>query len=134
MTAVGTGVPGSSGDGGDATEAQVNFAKNIAFDGSGNLYISEASGARVRKVDRSTGKISTVAGNGNHGFWGDGDLARYANLSAPEGIAFDGSGNLYIADSSNNRIRKVDASGIISTVAGNGNSGVSGDGGSCHVG
>ncbi|MFC3803718.1 cadherin-like beta sandwich domain-containing protein [Cohnella sp. GCM10012308] len=128
VTAVGTGVPGSSGDGGDATDAQVNFAKNVALDGSGNLYISEFFGSRVRKVDRSTGKISTVAGDGNFGSGGDGGPAESASLFAPEAIAFDSGGNLYIADSGNHRIRKVDTDGNISTVAGNGNDGNSGDG------
>ncbi len=100
----------------------------IALDNSGNLYIADTFNQRIRKVDTS-GAISTVAGNGTSGFSGDGGAATDANLSGPVGIYVDGSGDLYIADNANGRIRKVDPSGIISTVAGSGAFSPTGDGG-----
>jgi hypothetical protein len=114
-----TGVAGFSGDGGAATLAQLSDPWGVALDAAGNLYIADRINHRIRKVDAS-GTISTVAGNGTAGFSGDGGDATLAQLSDPRGVALDAAGNLYIADLSNNRIRKVDASGTISTVAGNG--------------
>ena len=102
------------------------------MDSSGNLYIPDAGACVLRKVTAATGIISTVVGNGTCGFAGDGGLATApgAELNAPYGAAFDASGNLYIADGENFRVRKVTtATGIISTVAGNGSDGYSGDGG-----
>jgi DNA-binding beta-propeller fold protein YncE len=104
-----------------------SFPAGVALDAAGNLYIADTSNNRIRKVDAS-GTISTVAG-GVAGFSGDGGDATLAQLRGPWGVALDAAGNLYIADTSNHRIRKVDASGTISTVAGNGSSGFSGDGG-----
>ncbi|MGA2286422.1 MAG: hypothetical protein ABSG55_09155, partial [Dehalococcoidia bacterium] len=127
-TVAGTGTPGFSGDGGLATAAQICGPSGIALDGSGNLYVAEACNYRVRKVSVS-GIIMTVAGNGAAGYSGDGGLATSAALNLPEGLAFDGMGNLYIGDSGNHRIRKVDTSGNITTIAGNGTAGYSGDGG-----
>ena len=98
------------------------------MDSAGNLYIADAGNHRIRKVDAS-GNITTVAGNGTHGYSGDGGAATSASLNNPSGVAVDGAGNIYIADTYNQRIRKVDASGNISTVAGNGSFGFSGDGG-----
>jgi sugar lactone lactonase YvrE len=127
-TVAGTGVRGYSGDGGAATAARLKRPGAVAVDGSGRLYIADFGNNRVRRVD-AAGKITTVAGNGVRGFSGDGGLARRAKLDSPSGLALDGSGNLYIADSANNRVRMVSRSGRISTVAGTGKDGFSGDGG-----
>ncbi|MGY8822504.1 MAG: FG-GAP-like repeat-containing protein [Candidatus Latescibacterota bacterium] len=127
-TFAGTGAGGDSGDGGLATSAQIQSPLGIAIDASGNLYIADNNNHRIRKVD-TAGNISTVAGNGSGGFSGDGGLATSAQIQFPTGVAVDASGNLYIADQSNHRIRKVDTGGNISTVAGNGSGGYSGDGG-----
>jgi hypothetical protein len=116
-TFVGTGTAGYSGDGGPATAAQVYQPAGLAFDASGNLYI--ADGSRIRKVDHSTGIITTFAGNGSGGFGGDGGPAISADLGEPTQLSFDSSGNLFFADSSNNRIREI-SGGIINTVAGDG--------------
>jgi sugar lactone lactonase YvrE len=132
-TRTGSGV--SAGDGGLATEARLNGPLELALDQSGNLYISEAGesgghiggGYRVRKVSPD-GIISTVAGSDAPGFSGDGGPATQARLNTPAGLALDTAGNLFIADSVNRRIRKVDANGMISTVAGNGTTRYTGDG------
>jgi uncharacterized protein (TIGR03437 family) len=123
----GNGTSGSGGDGGAATSAQLNSPEGVAVDSAGNVYIADSGNARVRKVDAS-GTISTVAGNGTPGYGGDGGAAAGAQLYTPTAVAVDGAGNLFIADFNNSRIRKVSAGGTISTVAGNGNSGYSGDG------
>jgi len=129
-TVVGTGVAGDSGNGGPALQAQLFFPTGIAFDPSGNMFIAEANGNVVRRVDATTQIITTVAGTGVAGFSGDGGPAASAQLSEPVHVVFDESGNLYITDAGNQRIRKVDtATGIITTVAGNGIAGFSGDGG-----
>jgi sugar lactone lactonase YvrE len=120
-TVAGTGAPSYSGDGGPATSAGLNSPTGVAVDSSGNLYVADQRNERIRKV--TAGVITTVAGNGTVGFSGDGGLATNAQLYYPEGIAVDGSGNLYIADSDNQRIRKVNTGGTISTIAGNGNVG-----------
>ena len=126
-TVAGTGSLGSSGDGGPATSAHLHFPKGVALNSSGNLFISDQDNHRIRKVD-SSGNITTVVGDGTFGFSGDGGPATSAKLAFPLGLAFDSSGNLFIADGSNHRIRKVDTSGNISTVAGT-TKGFSGDGG-----
>jgi trimeric autotransporter adhesin len=123
----GNGQPGFSGEGGPALSASLATQQGIAVDGQGNLYIADTSNQRVRKVD-TNGIITTVAGNGNAGFAGDGGPAIAAQLSAPWSVAVDGSGTLYIADSGNNRIRKITSNGVISTYAGNGAGKFSGDG------
>jgi trimeric autotransporter adhesin len=125
-TVAGTGTAGYSGDGGQATSAQLDGPRSMAVDGQGNLYIADTSNYRVRKV--SGGIITTVAGTGTAGFSGDGGQATAAQLNFPEGVAADGQGNLYVADQSNQRVRKV-SGGIITTVAGTGTAGFSGDGG-----
>src|SRR5439155_1463483 len=117
---------GSSGDGSPATSAQLLGAQGVALDGAGNLFIADAE--RIRKVSPD-GIITTVAGNGSQGSSGDGGPAINAYLDRPQGIAVDRAGNLFIADARNNRIRKVSSSGTITTVAGNGSQGSSGDGG-----
>ena len=115
------------GDGGPATSAQLRTPIGVAVDSGGNLYIADLGNFRIRKVSPG-GTISTVAGNGTFGFSGDGGPATSAQLSA-EGIALDQTGNLYIADISNRRVRKVSPAGIITTVAGTGTPGDTGDGG-----
>jgi sugar lactone lactonase YvrE len=117
-----------SGDGGAATSATLNSPEDIILDGAGNLYIADAGNARVRKVDIN-GVITTVAGTGTAGFTGDGGAAASAELNNPIGVGLDAAGNLYVADSFNERVRKIDLNGIITTAAGNGTSGYSGDGG-----
>ena len=126
----GTGTPGYSGDGGPATSAQLNSPFGIGVDAAGNIYFADYFNSRVRKVTASTGDISTVAGNGTQGFYGDGATATSAKMYYPTSVAVDTVGNLYIADDVNDRIRKVTAStGIIQTMAGTGSTGYSGDGG-----
>ncbi|SRR5579871_150745 len=124
----GNGFLGFSGEGGLATNAAMGSPWGIAFDNAGNLYISDLTNGRVRRLTPS-GIISTYAGNGTQGFSGDGGAATSASLNQPTGVAVDSSGNLYIADRSNNRIRQVTPGGTITTVAGNGQAGFSGDGG-----
>ena len=120
---------GFSGDGGPATAARLNMSLGgVALDSAGNLYIADLLNERIRKVS-PVGTISTYAGNGGYGFWGDGGPATAAQLSLPHGVALDSAGNLYIADSNNHRIRKVTPGGTISTYAGTGTEGFSGDGG-----
>jgi uncharacterized protein (TIGR03437 family) len=129
-TLAGNGTPAWSGDGGLATSANLYAPFKAILDSSGNLYISDVANQVIRMVNKSTGNISTFAGtNCCYGFAGDGGPANAAVLNHPVGLAFDSSGNLYIGDSNNNRIRMVSPSGIITTVAGNGNPGSAGDGG-----
>jgi hypothetical protein len=116
-TFAGTGVYGSSGDGGPATAAKINTISGLCFDKAGNLYIVDEGYSNVRKVNTAS-IISTVAGTGTAGFSGDGGPATNAQLSSPRGIAIDDWGNLYIADALNYRVRKINTSGIISTIAG----------------
>ena len=125
-TVAGTGTPDWSGDGGPAVEADLNYPSDLVCDGKGNLYISDRSNNRIRKVD-SKGVISTVVGLGLPEFGGDFGPATEAFLKYPFGIDLDNKGNLYIADRGNNRIRKVDSQGIITTVAGDGTHFFSGD-------
>ena len=127
-TIAGNGVSGYSGDGGLATNARLNFPWDVCIDIHNNIYICEQGNCVIRKIDTS-GIITTIAGNGVFGYSGDGGLATNAKLNTPQGVAIDSSGNIYIADTSNNRIRKVDTGGIITTIAGNGVKGYSGDGG-----
>ncbi len=124
----GNGTRGFKGDGGPAIDASLNEPPGVAVARDGSVYIADADNNRVRKVD-ANGIITTVAGNGNEGFSGDGGLATQASLSNPSRVVVSGDSTLYIADAHNNRVRKVDANGIITTVAGNGNKGFSGDGG-----
>lgn len=126
ITTVAGGGGGYLGDGGNATNATLSYPSGVAVDGSGNIYIADQYNNRVRKV-APTGIISTVAGNGSWSYSGDGSAAVSAGIPTPSGVAVDGSGNLFIADNGSARIRKVSAAGIISTVAGNGTVGYSGD-------
>jgi sugar lactone lactonase YvrE len=127
-TVAGNGANGFSGDGGPATDASLSGPAGLAVDGSGDLFISDAENNRVRAIG-TNGVIATVAGNATNGFFGDGGPATNASLSGPAGLAVDAWGNLFIADSGNRRIRKVDTNGVITTVAGNGDAGFYGDGG-----
>ncbi len=121
---------GYSGDGGPATSASLNLPGEIAFDTNGNLFIADSQNGRIRRVDASTGMITTVAGNGGFTFSGDGGPATAAALNHPGGVAVDTNGNVFIADAYNCRVRRVDAAtGIITTVAGNGQFSFSGDDG-----
>jgi streptogramin lyase len=120
-TVAGSGTKGYAGDGGPATKAQLNEPYEVRFDKGGNMLFVEMQNQLVRKVDATSGTISTVAGTGQKGFSGDGGPATKATFSSPHSIALDGEDNLYIADIGNHRIRKVDArTGIVTTIAGNG--------------
>jgi len=129
-TIAGSGVNGFQGAGGPATSAKLGLPYGLIRDANGNLYITDYGDSVVWKVDAQTGNIAVVAGNGTAGYTGDGDLATKAQLNAPMASAMDALGNLYIADSSNNVIRKVAwDTGIITTISGDGNAGYSGNGG-----
>ncbi len=119
-TFAGNGSSGYSGDGGPATSAQLYGAFFLAFDAYGKLYIGDCYNNVIRKVDISTGTISTFAGNGSAGYSGDGGPATSSSLRFPYGLAFDSTGNLYISDYGNGRIRKVDTNGVIHTIGGTG--------------
>jgi uncharacterized protein (TIGR03437 family) len=127
-TIAGTDLIGFAGDGGEAAAARINFPAGIAVDPAGNLYFSDSQNQRVRKVS-SSGVITTYAGIGVPGWGGDGGPATAALINNPSGLAADAAGNLYICDTDNGSIRKVTPDGIITTVAGSGVNGYSGDGG-----
>lgn len=128
-TIAGNGIDGHSGDGGLATAASIGFISGILVDGLGNIYLASQTDAYgVRKID-TAGIISSIVGNGNVGFSGDGGLAINAQVNSISAIYLDAVGNLYCSDFGGMRIRKVNTLGIISTIAGNGNFGSSGDGG-----
>ena len=136
-TVAGTGTSGFSGDGGPATDAQLNRPQGVALDASGNLYIADAGNGRIRRVDARTGIITTIAGTGDRDFGGDGGPATAAAFNEIVDILADGDAALYVSDGilqgatgGNHRVRRIDlASGTIETVAGNGSPGFSGDGG-----
>ena len=127
-TVAGTGIQGFSGDGGLATAAQLANPRSVSVDAAGNIFIADLFNHRIRKVDPA-GTITTVAGTGTAGFSGDGGPATAAQLNGPRGLFVDAAGNIFIADQSNQRIRKVDTGGTITTVAGTGTAGFFGDGG-----
>lgn len=128
-TVAGTGRAGFDGDNRPATEAELNAPQGVALAPDGALYIADTGNERIRRVDPNTGVMTTVAGDGQEGYGGDGSRGTKAELDVPLGLTVDLRGNLYIADSGNNRVRKVDLAGIITTVAGNGIRGYSGDAG-----
>ncbi len=127
-TVAGNGTAGYNGDNITATSAELNYPSGVAVDLSGNLFISDSKNQRIRKVG-TDGIISTIAGTGIKSFSGDGDLATKATMKNPYGIALDALGNVFFSDQNNNRIRKINTNGIISTLVGNGNPAFSGDGG-----
>ena len=128
-TFAGTGVAGFSGDGGPATAAQINDPFGVVRGPDGALWFCEYTGQRIRKIARD-GTISTVAGNGERGYTGDGGPALQASFNRPHELRFDQGGNCFIADMTNHAIRRIDAkTGIITTFAGTGQRGYSGDGG-----
>lgn len=126
-TVAGTGTSGNTGDGGQATAARLNTPVRVAFDAAGNLFIADSGNNKIRKVTMSTGVISTVAGSGTAGNTGDGGQATVARLRSPYDMAFGPDGSMYIADRTNHKIRKVASNGIITTFAGTGTAGYSGD-------
>jgi sugar lactone lactonase YvrE len=127
-TVAGDGTAGYSGDGGPATSAELYSPEGVAVDAAGDIYINDSSNGRIREVSAGTGIITTVAGDGTAGYSGDGGAATSAELNYPSGVAVDGAGDIYIADSSNSRIREVSAgTGIITTIAGNGTAAYNGD-------
>jgi uncharacterized protein (TIGR03437 family) len=127
-TLAGTGVAGFSGDGGPATAAQLNLPYGLAADLAGNLYVADLGNDRVRRIGPD-GVITTAAGNGNRGSSSDGGAATSAPLLTPRNVVVDAAGNLYFSEFDGHRVRKVTPAGIISTVAGTGVAGLSGDGG-----
>jgi len=127
-TVVGSGLTGAAGDGGPATAAELNHPFDVTTDDAGNLYLADAFNHKIRKVDVD-GVITTIAGTGVAGFSGDGGQAMLASLNEPARVAVDVAGNVYIADTNNHRIRRVSPGGVITTVAGTGVAGISGDGG-----
>lgn len=127
-TFAGNGTAGFGGDGGPATAASFNRSVNVHVDGAGNVYVTDENNHRIRRIDPS-GTVTTFAGTGAAGFSGDGGPASAAQLNAPTGVCSDASGNVYINDLRNARIRRVSPGGVISTYAGNGGNGWAGEGG-----
>lgn len=127
-TIAGNGISGYTGDGGPAVSASIQSGRALCFGPDGNLYFADTFNHVVRKINLSSGTITTEAGRGEFGFSGDGGLATQAKLHFPAGIIFDSEGRLLISDSFNNRIRRVSSAGIIETIAGNGKMGYSGEG------
>ena len=120
----GAGEGAWEGDGGPATQAKLNSPHACRADAQGNLYIADRNSHVIRRVDGASGQITTVAGNGQPGYTGDGGAATEASIDMPSSVCVDADGNVYVADNDNNRVRKVDAaSGVISTVVGCGEKG-----------
>ncbi len=133
ITTIAGSTPGFGGDNGPATAAQLNLPTALALDGSNNLYIADTQNHRIRKLNLTTGQISTMAGNGTQGYSGDGGPATAAAIDSPAGLAVDANQNLYLADTHNHRIRKISAAtGRITTIAG-ASAGFSGDNGTASA-
>ena len=130
VATAGDGTAGDSGDGGPATEAELNYEGGLALDSAGDLFITDGNNALVREVVEATGNIIAVAGDGTQGYSGDGGPATDAELNLTNSVAIDSAGDLFMSDAGNHRIREVvKATGDIKTVAGTGTAGYSGDGG-----
>jgi len=127
-TIAGTGVPGFSGDGGPATSAALNTPYSVALGAQGNLYMTDSENHRIREISPD-GLIHTIAGTGEMGYSGDGGPATSARLNSPQFVFVTRDNEIYVGDEHNHRIRKISPSGIIVTVAGNGDAGFGGDGG-----
>jgi hypothetical protein len=125
----GNGISAFTGDGGPAKSASVSYPLSAIADSRGNIYIADTGNNRIRKIDATTGIITTIAGTGQYGHTGDGDAAVGAQITNPISLAFDSAGNLYFTEYSIAYIRKIDTSGIITTIAGIGKPGYSGNGG-----
>lgn len=132
VTVAGTGVPGFSGDGGPATAAQFDGPRSLSGDAAGNLYVADDNNHRVRRID-AAGIVTTIAGNGTAASAGDGGPGPAAQLDHPRGVAVDGRGNVFIAETGSHRVRMVEPGGTIATVAGCGRQGYGGDGGPATV-
>src|SRR5581483_2200445 len=128
-TFAGSGAAGSAGDGGPAIAARLLTPRGVAIDATGAALVADTGNNRIRRVDPSTGIISTIAGVGTAGFTGDGGLATAAQLSGPTSIAVDGAGTIYFCDTGNDAVRSIDMQGAIHTIAGTGTAGMAGDGG-----
>lgn len=128
-TLAGTGKPGYNGDGGPANLAQLREPNGLALDGRGGLLIADVADNRIRRVELGTGTIETICGTGRREFSGDGGIALGASLDGARAVDVDRDGNIYVCEREGNRIRMIDAAGIIRTIAGTGKAGYSGDGG-----
>lgn len=132
-TVAGNGAEGYAGDGGSAVEATLNNPFDVVFDSQGRLIFTDTFGQRIRRVDMASGVITTIAGNGQEGYSGDGGPAREATFNQPYGLAVDAVDNIYTADRLNGVVRKIDTSGTITTFAGSGELAFGGDGGPAHA-
>ena len=132
-TVAGNGAEGYAGDGGSAIEATLNNPFDLVFDSQGRLIFTDTFGQRIRRVDMASGVITTIAGNGQEGYSGDGGPAREATFNQPYGLAVDAVDNIYTADRLNGVVRKIDTSGTITTFAGSGELAFGGDGGPAHA-